>query len=249
MWWTSTLIFSTLWTLMYNFNKVRFINNWYVHYFTVAQHYNTDMMSVLFMYYIELLCKSFPVHHLSFCVPLTLSATTKWNKWMSWNVAWSVINIFRSSCRFISVSLSDIAVHIHTCRIVLWIDVHGVYIHSGCNVGYMSYFCTRLQIQNVAFVHTILRNFTDVLVLGVGDTRDSFQLNSSVLSFMAKYHISIEVLSTEQACSTFNFLNAERRCIAGALIPPLTLRVTEDDVVLSKQRHKRLYETSDDEIY
>jgi len=113
----------------------------------------------------------------------------------------------------------------------------------------MSYFCTRLQIQNVAFVHTILRNFTDVLVLGVGDTRDSFQLNSSVLSFMAKYHISIEVLSTEQACSTFNFLNAERRCIAGALIPPLTLRVTEDDVVLSKQRHKRLYETSDDEIY
>lgn len=107
----------------------------------------------------------------------------------------------------------------------------------------------RLQIQNVAFVHNTLCNFTDVLVLGVGDTRDSFQLNSSILSFMAKYHISVEVLSTEQACATFNFLNAERRCIAGALIPPLTLRVTEDDVVLSKQRHKRLYETSDDEIF
>lgn len=128
-------------------------------------------------------------------------------------------------------------------------DVHGVYLHSGSNIGYLSYFCKRLQIQNVAFVHNTLCNFTDVLVLGVGDTRDSFQLNSSILSFMAKYHISIEVLSTEQACATFNFLNAERRCIAGALIPPLTLRVTEDDVVLSKQRHKRLYETSDDEIF
>jgi len=200
------------------------------------------------MYCIELLCKSFPVHHLSFCVPLTISATTKLNKWMTWNVAWSVINIFRSSCSFTSISLPDIALHIHTCRIALW-DVHGVYLHSGSYVGYMSYFCKRLQIQNVAFVHNTLCNFTDVLVLGVGDTRDSFQLNSSILSFMAKYHISVEVLTTEQACATFNFLNAERRCIAGALIPPLTLRVTEDDVVLSKQRHKRLYETSNDEIY
>lgn len=66
---------------------------------------------------------------------------------------------------------------------------------------------------------------------------------------MAKYHIGVEVLSTEQACATFNFLNAERRCIAGAVIPPLTLQVTEDDVVLSKRRRKRLYESSDDEIF
>lgn len=89
----------------------------------------------------------------------------------------------------------------------------------------------------------------DVLVLGVGDTRDSSQMNSSILSFMAKYHISVEVLTTEQACATFNFLNAERRCIAGALIPPLTLRPTEDDVIMSKRRYKRLYESSDDEIF
>ena len=205
----------------------------------------TDIHEECTIHVLELVCKSFPVHHFSFCIPLTLSATTKWNKWMSWNV----FNIFRSSCRVTSISLPDIAVHIHTCRLALWIDVHGVYLHLGSNIGYMSYFCKRLQIQNVAFVHNTLCNFTDVLVLGVGDTRDSFQLNSSVLSFMAKYHISVEVLSTEQACATFNFLNTERRCIAGALIPPLTLRVTEDDVVLSKRRHKRLYETSDDEIF
>jgi uncharacterized protein len=114
---------------------------------------------------------------------------------------------------------------------------------------YEFYFCKRLQIQNVAFVHNTVCNFTDVLVLGVGDTRDSSHLNSSILSFMAKYHISVEVLTTEQACATFNFLNAERRCIAGALLPPLTLRPTEDDVITSKRRYKRLYENSDDEIF
>jgi NADH dehydrogenase [ubiquinone] 1 alpha subcomplex assembly factor 3 len=64
---------------------------------------------------------------------------------------------------------------------------------------------------------------------------------------MTKYHISIEVLTTEQACATFNFLNAENRYIAGALIPPLTLRPTDDDVLMSKKRLKRLYGSDDDD--
>lgn len=146
---------------------------------------------------------------------------------------------------------------------VLMIDSYsqvGFRLNNGMYVlGPMAIFPRTVLSWNVGNVHAInedslllfslIEPKIDVLVLGVGDTRDSFQLNSSVLSFMAKYHISIEILSTEQACATFNFLNAERRCIAGALIPPMTLRVTEDDVVLSKQRHKRLYETSDDEIY
>ena len=101
----------------------------------------------------------------------------------------------------------------------------------------------------MAFVHDTMCNFTDVLVLGVGDSRDSLQVNSNILSFMAKYHISVEILPTEQACATFNFLNSERRGVAGALIPPLTLRPTEDDVITTKRRHKRLYESSDDEIF
>jgi NADH dehydrogenase [ubiquinone] 1 alpha subcomplex assembly factor 3 len=83
--------------------------------------------------------------------------------------------------------------------------------------------------------------------VGVGDVRNSSKLDSSILSFMAKHHISIEALTTEQACATFNFLNAENRYIAGALIPPLTLRPTDDDVLISKNRHKRLYGSSDDD--
>jgi NADH dehydrogenase [ubiquinone] 1 alpha subcomplex assembly factor 3 len=70
-----------------------------------------------------------------------------------------------------------------------------------------------------------------------------------MLSFMAKYHISTEILTTEQACATFNFLNAENRYIAGALIPPLTLQPTDDDVVMSKKRQKLLYISGDDENY
>jgi len=146
---------------------------------------------------------------------------------------------------------------------VLMIDSYsqvGFRLNNGMYVlGPMAIFPRTVLSWNVDNVHAInedslllfclIEPKIDVLVLGVGDTRDNFQLNSSILSFMAKYHISVEVLSTEQACATFNFLNAERRCIAGALIPPLTLRVTEDDVVLSKRRHKRLYETSDDEIF
>jgi NADH dehydrogenase [ubiquinone] 1 alpha subcomplex assembly factor 3 len=64
---------------------------------------------------------------------------------------------------------------------------------------------------------------------------------------MTKYRISIEVLTTEQACATFNFLNAENRYIAGAVIPPRTLRPTDDDVLMSKKRRKRLYGPSDDD--
>ncbi|KDR20135.1 NADH dehydrogenase [ubiquinone] 1 alpha subcomplex assembly factor 3 [Zootermopsis nevadensis] len=87
----------------------------------------------------------------------------------------------------------------------------------------------------------------DILVLGVGDVRSSSVLDKSVLTFMTKYRISIEVLTTEQACATFNFLNSENRCVGGALIPPKTLRPTDDDVFMSKKRHKRLYGSGDDD--
>jgi NADH dehydrogenase [ubiquinone] 1 alpha subcomplex assembly factor 3 len=46
---------------------------------------------------------------------------------------------------------------------------------------------------------------------------------------MKKYNINVEVLNTESACTTFNFLASEARMVAAALIPPQTLRVTEDD--------------------
>ncbi|XP_069684506.1 NADH dehydrogenase [ubiquinone] 1 alpha subcomplex assembly factor 3 [Periplaneta americana] len=89
----------------------------------------------------------------------------------------------------------------------------------------------------------------DLLVLGVGDMTSNTKLNRNVLSFMAKHRINVEVLTTEQACATFNFLNAENRYIAGALIPPVTLRPSDEDVIMSKKKHKRLYISGDDENF
>jgi NADH dehydrogenase [ubiquinone] 1 alpha subcomplex assembly factor 3 len=69
----------------------------------------------------------------------------------------------------------------------------------------------------------------DLLVLGIGDQKPSLGFQRTILSYMKKYNINVEVLHTEQACATFNFLNAEGRMVAGALIPPATLSVGEDD--------------------
>jgi NADH dehydrogenase [ubiquinone] 1 alpha subcomplex assembly factor 3 len=103
-----------------------------------------------------------------------------------------------------------------------------------------------LQIQNIAVVHMAVCEFTDILVLGIGDVRNSPKLNKCVHSFMTNHRISIEILTTQQACATFNFLNSESRCIAGALIPPITLEPADDDVIMSKKRHKLLYGSGDE---
>ncbi|XP_066994984.1 NADH dehydrogenase [ubiquinone] 1 alpha subcomplex assembly factor 3 [Anabrus simplex] len=86
----------------------------------------------------------------------------------------------------------------------------------------------------------------DILVLGIGDERANAQLNRNIIKVMRKHRINVEALTTEQACATFNFLNAENRYVAGALIPPNDIRPTEDDIMATKLRNKRLYEVEDD---
>ena len=53
---------------------------------------------------------------------------------------------------------------------------------------------------------------------------------------MRSKKINLEILPTERACATFNFLNAENRCVAGALIPPVNIRYQEDDYVASRKK-------------
>ncbi|CAH1104166.1 unnamed protein product [Psylliodes chrysocephalus] len=82
----------------------------------------------------------------------------------------------------------------------------------------------------------------DILVLGVGDKLDNFNFYIKILPFTRKYKMALEVLPTEQACATFNFLNSEGRNVAGAMIPPKTLNANEDDELRSKMRYSNLYE-------
>ncbi|XP_055856104.1 NADH dehydrogenase [ubiquinone] 1 alpha subcomplex assembly factor 3 [Episyrphus balteatus] len=85
----------------------------------------------------------------------------------------------------------------------------------------------------------------DVLVIGIGDQKVTPQLSMKIIQFMKKYKINVEILTTEQACATFNFLNAESRMVAAALIPPLHITYNENNVLQTKLRQKQLYQVDD----
>lgn len=80
----------------------------------------------------------------------------------------------------------------------------------------------------------------DVLVIGIGDQEITPNFSKNIMAFMQKYRINVEVLSTEQACATFNFLNAEKRVVAAALIPPSQIRINENDMMQSQVRRNQL---------
>ncbi|XP_076097522.1 uncharacterized protein LOC143067830 [Mytilus galloprovincialis] len=70
----------------------------------------------------------------------------------------------------------------------------------------------------------------DLVIIGYGD-RDN-KVSNSVFTFLKSKKINVEILPTDIACSTFNFLNLERRYVAAALIPPrkdMDIKVREDD--------------------
>lgn len=81
-----------------------------------------------------------------------------------------------------------------------------------------------------------------MLVLGLGDTNVTPTVAKRIMAFTRKYKINVEILTTESACATFNFLNAEQRMVAGAFIPPATLRVNENDLMNTQLRNNELYE-------
>lgn len=82
----------------------------------------------------------------------------------------------------------------------------------------------------------------DIIVFGVGDKVENFNFYKRILPFSRKFKIPFEILPTDQACATFNFLNSEGRYVAGAMIPPQTIKPTEDDELHSKLRYQNLYE-------
>lgn len=78
---------------------------------------------------------------------------------------------------------------------------------------------------------TLLEPKIDVLVIGVGDQTVTPAFSIKMMNYMRAYSINVEVLKTEQACATFNFLNAEGRMVAAALIPPAHIKVNENDLM------------------
>ncbi|XP_052870329.1 NADH dehydrogenase [ubiquinone] 1 alpha subcomplex assembly factor 3 [Anopheles cruzii] len=85
----------------------------------------------------------------------------------------------------------------------------------------------------------------DVLVVGIGDQTITPAFSRKIIDFMKQHKINVEVLGTEQACATFNFLNAENRVVAAALIPPISIRLTEDDLMRKQISLSKTFEVSD----
>ncbi|XP_066261656.1 NADH dehydrogenase [ubiquinone] 1 alpha subcomplex assembly factor 3 [Euwallacea similis] len=86
----------------------------------------------------------------------------------------------------------------------------------------------------------VLEPKIDIIVLGTGDKVDDRDIFSTLVKFSRKHKLSFEVLPTESACPTFNFLNAEGRNVVAALIPPKKISITEDDFVRSKVRYQNV---------
>lgn len=73
----------------------------------------------------------------------------------------------------------------------------------------------------------------DILIIGTGDK--IILPSKDVLKFLKSNKISAEILPTDQACSTFNFLNAEGRLVAGAFIPPENVTIYEEEMKILGQ--------------
>ncbi|XP_072948628.1 NADH dehydrogenase [ubiquinone] 1 alpha subcomplex assembly factor 3 [Epargyreus clarus] len=88
----------------------------------------------------------------------------------------------------------------------------------------------------------ILEPKIDLLIIGL-ESNEPKTLNR-VFRLAKQAQLNIELLQTERACSTFNFLNAEGRSVAGAFIPPLNIAMNEDDMLATKLHHQNLYENT-----
>ncbi|CAB03226.2 NADH dehydrogenase [ubiquinone] 1 alpha subcomplex assembly factor 3 [Caenorhabditis elegans] len=69
----------------------------------------------------------------------------------------------------------------------------------------------------------------DILVLGVGDKKNIDKVRASVAPFLREHKIGLEIMDTEDAIATFNFLNAEGRYVGAALYPPDDMVVTDKE--------------------
>jgi NADH dehydrogenase [ubiquinone] 1 alpha subcomplex assembly factor 3 len=92
---------------------------------------------------------------------------------------------------------------------------------------------------------TVLEPKIDVLVIGTGDHAITPQFSKNIIGFMRSYGINVEVLPTEQACTTFNFLNSEGRMVAAALLPPNHMSLNENDMARQQLDKNKIFEIED----
>ncbi|XP_045595619.1 NADH dehydrogenase [ubiquinone] 1 alpha subcomplex assembly factor 3 isoform X2 [Procambarus clarkii] len=100
--------------------------------------------------------------------------------------------------------------------------------------------------ENSLSLFYLLEPKIDLLVIGVGDAGN--YVDTRIIQFLRNKGIATEILPTASACTTFNFLNQEHRCVAGAFIPPMSISVNEDEMVQTERRRKQLYISQQEDV-
>lgn len=78
---------------------------------------------------------------------------------------------------------------------------------------------------------TLLYPKPDILVLGIGDP--GTKLSPDVFKYLRSKRLNVEILPTDMACATFNFLNSEHRYVVGGMIPPAEMLSDFDQSFMS----------------
>uniref|UniRef100_A0A0K0EDQ7 NADH dehydrogenase [ubiquinone] 1 alpha subcomplex assembly factor 3 n=1 Tax=Strongyloides stercoralis TaxID=6248 RepID=A0A0K0EDQ7_STRER len=69
----------------------------------------------------------------------------------------------------------------------------------------------------------------DILIVGCGDRKNIDSVRKRIAPTMRDHKIGLELMPTEDAIPTFNFLNSEDRYVAAALYPPDDMVVTDKE--------------------
>uniref|UniRef100_T1J857 NADH dehydrogenase [ubiquinone] 1 alpha subcomplex assembly factor 3 n=1 Tax=Strigamia maritima TaxID=126957 RepID=T1J857_STRMM len=93
--------------------------------------------------------------------------------------------------------------------------------------------------ENSLSLFYMLEPKLDILVVGTGDKQS--KMAEAIKKFLHSKKITFEILPTDQACATYNFLNSEGRYVAAALIPPTIIKLTDDDVIDSQISRNKLF--------
>ncbi|ELT90525.1 hypothetical protein CAPTEDRAFT_168638 [Capitella teleta] len=70
---------------------------------------------------------------------------------------------------------------------------------------------------------TVLEPKLDVLIIGAGTSDDLKAVDPKIIQYLRTKKLSVELLTTDHALATFNFLNSEKRYVAGAFLPPSSM--------------------------
>ena len=93
---------------------------------------------------------------------------------------------------------------------------------------------------------TILDPKLDVLIIGHGMNKVSRNpVDPKTILKMRQKGVTVEVLSTPNAISTYNFLVEEGRVVAAALIPPEFVKLQETDIIETKEWRRQLLSNKD----